>query len=425
MIKIKKVAVLGLGYVGLPLAMSINDNYQTIGYDISQKTVDSINLGVVPFFDPELEKELKSKSLQVTKDITKLIDTDLFIVAVPTPIDEYSQPNLIPIRNACKDIAKIIKKGAYVIIESTINPGVCDDYIIPILESEAGMIVNVDFYLAHCPERINPGDKKWNVRNIPRNIGSSNQESCKILADFYRNVLDKGVKVFELETIKEAEATKIVENVFRDVNIAFVNELAMSFDKMGINLKNVLAGSATKPFGFMAHHPGVGVGGHCIAVDPYYLIQEAYSYGFAHNLVKKARDINSEMPKYCVEKVIAILKTSEPDYKNQEFCILGLSYKANVGDTRESPAYEVIKELLKHDLKVKIFDPFVLDQSDFKTLEDAVENSNILMICTNHKEFEKIPELNLKNCKLIFDGKNMFNKLAFEKNKLFYCGVGV
>jgi UDP-N-acetyl-D-glucosamine dehydrogenase len=288
----KSVAVVGLGYVGLPLALlAARKGYTTYGIDIDQNKIDKLAKRIPPYKDADVQRELKKSTMIATRDISKVQEVSTVVICVPTPVFSNHMPNLEPVQKACEGIAPYLHKDQLVILESTVNPGVCESIVIPILEEISGLKAGEDFYVAHCPERINPGDKKWNVENIPRVVGSLEEKGLKLAKDFYESILVSKVK--KMKSLKEAEAVKIVENSFRDINIAFVNELARSFAKLGIDVVNVIDGASTKPFAFMAHYPGCGVGGHCIPVDPYYLIQYAKQNGFQHKFLELARRINN------------------------------------------------------------------------------------------------------------------------------------
>ncbi|MEJ0002222.1 MAG: nucleotide sugar dehydrogenase [bacterium] len=360
----KKVAIVGLGYVGLPLALlAAEKGYDVIGVEISQKKI----------------AELKDAPITVTDDFSAIKDAAAIIICVPTPVYDTKLPNLEPVVGACRSVAKYLSKGQLVVLESTVNPGVCETVALPILEKESGLKAGVDFYLAHCPERINPGDEKWTVRNIPRVVGALDAAGLKMAAELYRSIIDGEVK--EMGSLKEAESVKIVENAFRDVNIAFVNELAMSFSKLGIDVVNVINGSATKPFAFMAHYPGAGVGGHCIPVDPYYLIDYAKQNGFNHEFLALARTVNNGMPKFAVGLAVKELEKLGVDIADTKVTVLGLAYKANIEDCRESPSFEIIEHLEEIGAHVTSYDPYVLDKSTAKTLEDALLGAKVV----NHR----------------------------------------
>mgnify|MGYP001561774461 FL=1 len=281
-----------------------------------------------------------------------------------------------------------------------------------------------DFFVAHCPERINPGDKNWTVENIPRVVGGLGEKSLEMAYEFYSSIISGQIK--KMGSLKEAEAVKVVENSFRDINIAFVNELAMSFSKLGIDVVNVINGAATKPFAFMAHYPGVGVGGHCIPVDPYYLIDYAKQNGFEHDFLKLARKINSNMPKFTAERVALGLNEARIVINGAKVAVLGLAYKPNIDDCRESPAFDLIKALEKYGANVVSYDPFVLNKSTAKSLDEAVKDSAAVVIATCHDQFKNLkPEYFLKNgVKVVVDGRNCLQKEKFIGAGIIYKGIG-
>lgn len=423
---IKKVAVIGLGYVGLPLALLAEQkDFDVIGIEVSIKKLELLKQRQPIIDDETANKQLSKTRIVFTDDFKLLADRDVVVICVPTPVDEQKDPDLGPVRGAVSSAVKHMKKGSLLVVESTINPGVCDEVVAPLIEAEGEHIVGKTIYLAHCPERINPGDPKWHVGNINRVLGADSDEGLEIAYDFYSNLVDATVK--RMGSIKEAEAVKVVENSFRDVNIAFVNELAMSFNKLGINVNNVIDGAATKPFAFMAHYPGIGVGGHCIPVDPYYLIEYARSNGFDHKFLKLARSINETMPVYSVDLLEqALIEKTTMTLKNAKVAVLGLSYKANVGDDRESPAYTVIKTLQQRGAKVTAYDPHILHKSDVKTLDEALANKNAVILVTSHDEFKNITSNELKDIAVFLDGRNALISLAkdIQENNTRYIGLG-
>lgn len=421
----KTVAVVGLGYVGLPLAVRASERgYTVIGFDTNQEKIALLNQGKSPIEDSFLEQNITRFRFDATSDPKKLKTADIFLICVPTPVDESFYPDLEPVISASKLIATHAKKGALVVLESTVNPGVSEEVVRPLFE-KAGYTVGKDIYLAHCPERINPGDIKWNVTNIPRVVGSFEQTGLKLAYEFYTSIVDGEIR--KMKSIREAEAVKIVENSFRDINIAFVNELARSFDVLNIDVKDVIQGAATKPFAFMAHYPSCGVGGHCIPVDPYYLIERAKQSGFDHKFLKIAREINNGMPAYTVELLQDALNQVKLPLNGTRVGVLGLSYKANIDDVRESPAFKVIKHLTKHGAKVETFDPHVKKRSSMKTLEAILKKSEALVLVTDHKEFKEAltPALLKKHgIKVMIDGKNCLDKASFNKSRIIYKGIG-
>jgi UDP-N-acetyl-D-glucosamine dehydrogenase len=421
----KTVCVVGLGYVGLPIALRSREvGYQVYGFDLDQKKNELINQGQSPIEESYVSERLERFPFEATNDPQVIQKADIVLICVPTPVDEMYYPNLGPVMNATQTVVRHLKKGALVVLESTVNPGVSEEVIKPLFE-EAGYIVGQDVFIAHCPERVNPGDKKWNVSNLPRVVGSFDEQGLALALEYYRNI-SKG-EIRPMKSIREAEAVKIVENSFRDINIAFVNELAKSFDKLGIDIKDVIEGASTKPFAFLAHYPSCGVGGHCIAVDPYYLIEHAKKSGFDHKFLKIAREINNSMPEYTVEKLQDALNTIKLPLNGTKVAVLGLAYKANVDDTRESPAFEVIKHLKKHSAHVETFDPHVREASSASSLEEALADASAAIITTNHTEFkESVTPVLLKQrgVRIIIDGKNCLSKEAFEKEGILYRGIG-
>lgn len=420
-----KIAVVGLGYVGLPLALlASRKGYEVYGIDNSIEKIKKLQNRESPFLDEKVSKEIKKTKLNATSDFNIIEKCNTTIVCVPTPIDENKTPDLLPLENACKNISPYIKKGSSVIIESTINPGVCENILIPIIENGSKLKVGVDFYISHCPERINPGDKKWTVENINRVIGSFDKKGLDIAYNFYSSIIK--ADIYKMKNLKEAEAVKIVENSFRDINIAFVNELAMSFSKLGIDVVNVIKGASTKQFSFMAHYPGCGVGGHCIPVDPYYLIKYAKENGFNHAFLSLAREINNNMPIFTVDLLTKLLRENGILPEKIKVTVLGISYKADIDDFRESPSFSIIKEAERQGYAVSSFDPYVLHKSTDKTLENALENSNAVIIATNHQEFTKLKPsfFTKRNISFIVDGRNCLDKEAYIKSGINYIGIG-
>lgn len=417
----KNVSVIGLGYVGLPLALlSAKKGYQVTGIDLDKAKVAKINKGLDPLGDEYIAKHIKDTTFHAVSDFSVIAESDIAIICVPTPVKNDYQPDLGPLKGAATSVAKNLKKGCLVIVESTINPGVCDEIVIPLIEKESGLKVNQDFDVSHCPERINPGDKTWNVENIPRVAGSSSAEGLRKTVKFYESIVDAAIK--PMGSLKEAEACKVVENSFRDINIAFVNELAKSFTKLGINVKNVIDGAATKPFAFMPHYPSIGVGGHCIPVDPYYLIEYARGYGFEHELLSLARSINNSMPEFTVDQLIEGLNEAGLTPKGAKVTLLGLSYKANVGDDRESPSYKVIQILKDKGVNLRTYDPYFPDKSSAHSLDEALKAADAVILATNHKEFLEI-DFNDLGIKVLVDGKNCLDKSKLSK-QLVYKGIG-
>lgn len=420
----KKIVIVGLGYVGLPLAVAIAEvgKYEVLGVDVVASKVKKINEKKSPFYDPGLEERLKKVELKATIDFNESKDGDYYIICVPTPVTDLFEPDLTPLKSASLSVAKVMKKGSRIIIESTVNPGVCEEEVIPVIEEGSGLKAGKDFELAHCPERINPGDPRWSVYNIPRNIGATTRKGAEEIAEFYRTFIKAQINV--VSSLKVAESTKIIENTFRDINIAYVNELAKSFDKMGIDLVETIQAASNKPFAFMAHFPGCGVGGHCIPVDPYYLIKRAKQSGFDHQFLKIAREVNNSMPAYTVGLLQEGLNKIAAAVKGTKVLVYGLSYKADVGDLRESPAIEIIKLLKKLEADLLLFDPHLPDKSNLESMEAGLKSAKALLIATNHKEIKTVDFSKYPNIKVIIDGRNCLDKQKIEKLGIYYKGIG-
>lgn len=414
---IKKVSIIGMGYVGFPLACAIAKNdYDVVGIDLDESKINKIINKISPIGDKQAEEDVKKVNILASTNISSIENSDILIIAVPTPVKEDKMPDLSIVRAATKSILPFLKQGQIIVLESTVNPGVCDEEVLPILES-TGFKGGVDFDLIHCPERINPGDEKWNVYNIPRNIGGTSIEGTKRAADFYRSFIN--AEINEMTSLKVAEATKIIENTFRDINIAYVNELAKAFDVMGLDIVEVIESAANKPFAFMAHFPGCGVGGHCIPVDPYYLIEKSKISGFDPEFLKMARDVNNSMPKFTIDKLILGLNELGLSVKGTKIGLLGLSYKANVADLRESPALIIQKELEKLGADLMICEPYLKNSEE---LENILENCEALILATNHREFIEVRNWN--NIKLIVDGRNCLDKEEIKSKGILYRGIG-
>ncbi len=421
----KNISIIGLGYVGLPLALLAEaKGYQVQGIDIDQNKVNKINDRISPFKDEEISDELKKSNLKATTNFEILQNSSIVVICVPTPVYADYTPNLEPVKSAAQKIGENLKSGQLIILESTVNPGVSDEIVIPLIEKVSGLKVGADFMFAHCPERIDPGNSQWNVKNINRVVGGYDASSLQAAVEFYESLIIGTVK--QMTSLKEAEAVKIVENSFRDINIAFVNELARSFSVLGIDLVNVINGAATKPFAFMAHYPGCGVGGHCIPVDPYYLIEYAKNHGFEHDFLSLARRINNQMPKFTVDQTLRSLNEIELPMKNTRIAVLGLAYKPEVGDLRESPAVIIIKLLKESGAQVTAFDPFIPEMSNVKTLPEALNKAAAVVIVTAHKIFKELTPDILKShgIKVVIDGRNCLDKDKFLAAGLVYRGIG-
>ena len=420
-----KVAVVGLGYVGLPLALlSEVKGFNTIGIDLDQAKLTKLKTKQSVIDDQEATKRLQKSAIAFTDDFSKVSDRNIVIICVPTPVNKNKQPDISLVKNAVISCVKNMKSGSLLVVESTINPGVCDEIVIPAIEANSDHKVGKTLHLAHCPERINPGDPKWTVDNINRVVGADSEKGLTIAYEFYSHLVDAKIK--KMASLKEAEAVKIVENTFRDVNIAFVNELAMSFNKLGINVNNVIDGAATKPFAFMPHYPGIGIGGHCIPVDPYYLIEYARGQGFEHEFLSLARSINESMPLYVVNQVEqTLLEQTKSGLKGAKVGILGLSYKPNVGDDRESPAYDVIRALEQRGAIVSSYDPYIKHRTSLATTDDLLKDRDAVILVTAHTSFNKIIINKRSELRVFYDGRNFFKdrRKKFQELDIKYIGI--
>lgn len=408
------ISVIGLGYVGLPLALvAAQKGLNVTGVDKNKSVIASIAERKPRVNDRIVKELISSVDLALSESVTS---SDAYIVCVPTPVNLQRDPDLKYVVAALQDIAAVLSDDQIVIIESTINPGVCEEVAKPILDQTGKR-----YYLAHCPERINPGDATWTVRSIPRVVGGIDEESARRARELYEQVIDAPIEV--LSQIRAAEATKILENTFRDVNIAFVNEMAMSFHRLGIDISEVIRAASTKPFGFLPHYPGVGVGGHCIAVDPYYMINRGKEVGFSHDFLIAARRINSGMPGFVVSLLQDMLNDRGMAVKGTVIALLGVSYKPNVSDNRESPFYDVYRLLDAKGAQLVVWDPYIAEQSTVESLQDALSRSHVAFIITAHDEF-LAPEL-FRGQLVVVDGRNCLDRREILKLGVSYCGVGI
>ncbi len=411
--------------MGLPLALVARTRgHSVVGVESDARRHSQIKNAAVPDLEDVFTSALRRDPLTVTKEFNAVKDADVVVVCVPTPVDHDHQPDITILKDVCVEIAKNLQKGKLIVIESTVNPGTADEVLIPLMEEHSGLKAGVDFGIAHCPERINPGDSKWPVEKIPRVIGATTKEALVEASEFYRSILN--ASVHEMGSVREAEAVKMVENSFRDVNIAFVNELAMSFNKLNIDVTNVLKGASTKPFGFMLHLPGCGVGGHCIPVDPYYLIRYAKKNGFNHKFLALAREINNGMPEFTIELLEKELAKKGKDLRGSRVALLGLSYKANVSDLRESPALEIAHMLVSRGAELRTFDPYIRERSTAASLSDALKSADAIVVATAHGAFCSLTPAVLKQygISIVIDGRNCLDKEAFTDSGIVYRGIG-
>ena len=390
-----KICIVGLGYVGLPLAHAFSEKYEVVGLDINQDRINELNSG----FDRTLEltseqvKESMENGMQFVSNINNAKDCNVYIVTVPTPIDETNEPDLTPIIKSTEFIGKVLSKGDIVIYESTVYPGATEEVCVPILEEQSGMKFNEDFFCGYSPERINPGDKEHTVTKILKITSGSTSEIAKKVDDLYKSIIVAGTHL--APTIKVAEAAKVIENTQRDVNIALINELAMIFDLMDINTKDVIEAAGTK-WNFIKLMPGL-VGGHCIGVDPYYLAHKAQVLGYMPNLILGARQINNSMSKLIADKTIKAMIREDKKLKNAKILVMGATFKEDCPDMRNSKVLDIIRELEEFECNVEIYD-YWIDKSDIasKSLHFVNElpldsqKYDAIVVAVGHEKFKAI-----------------------------------
>jgi len=418
------VAVIGLGYVGLPLAVEkAKAGYRTIGFDVQKSKVDMVNEGhnyIGDVVDAELEDLVKKGMLSATTDFSIVKDADFIAICVPTPLDDYQQPDISYVRNSAIDISKYLKRGSIVVLESTTYPGTTEELLLPILEEGSGLKCGEDFFLAYSPERVDPGNKIYKTKNTPKVVGGVGKDSTEIAAAMYNSVLDGCVH--EVSSPKVAEMEKILENTYRNINIALANEMAIICEKMGISIWEVIDAAKTKPYGFQAFYPGPGVGGHCIPLDPYYLAWKAREYDYHTKLIETSGIINDSMPDYVVERASKILNRLKKPLNGSKILILGVAYKQDIDDIRHSPALRVIEGFEKSGSIVKYYDPFVASydykgktRTSIKELsKEELQSADLVVITTAHTNIDY--NFVQVNSKFIFDTKNAMKDVENRDN---------
>jgi len=417
------VGVIGLGYVGLPLAVEkAKAGFKTIGFDVQKEKVDMVNSGqnyIGDVIDEDLDAIVKSGMLRATTDFSKIGEADFIAICVPTPLDEYQQPDISYVRASCEEIAKYLKKGAMVVLESTTYPGTTEELIKPILETGSGLVCGEDFYLGFSPERVDPGNLIYKTKNTPKVVGAIGEDAAEVITAVYRAVLASDVHTVSSPAIAEME--KILENTYRNVNIGLINELAMLCNKMGIDIWEVIEAAKSKPYGFQAFYPGPGLGGHCIPLDPYYLSWKAREFGFHTSMIEASMIINDQMPEYCVTRASTILNRHKKPINGSKILILGISYKQDIDDYRESPALEVIKILRQEQAEVIYYDPWVPEykeegeviRSEKELTPQLLKSVDLVMITTAHTnvDYEMVAQYSIA----VFDTKNAMRNV---KNRI-------
>lgn len=393
----KRIGVIGLGYVGFPLACLFAKKYQVIGYDINERRINEINAGIDSTNEvtPEALKNALANGMVCTNKIDDLKVCNMYVVAIPTPVDDFYNPELMPLKSASVVVGEVLKKGDYVVYESTVYPGVTEEVCAPILEEVSGLKLNEDFFLGYSPERINPGDKEHTVENIPKITSGSTPEAAEVIDELYNSVLLNGTH--RAPSIKVAEAAKILENTQRDVNIAFMNEVAIVFNALGIDTTDVLEAAGTK-WNFLKFSPGL-VGGHCISVDPYYLIQRATSRGVVPRIMMEARRLNNTMGNYVAERVVRCLNLHDISAHNAKFLLLGFTFKENCPDIRNTKVVDIYNSLKAYSSDIRIYDPWVSKESalheygvEVSTDERDIERGeyDAVIYCVKHDCFDSL-----------------------------------
>ena len=410
--KKKKLAVLGLGYVGLPIALEFAKKIKVIGFDINEARLDKMRNSIDP--SGELDTEaFNGCDIEFTSSIDKLREASFFIVTVPTPIDEHNLPDLKPLLGATRFIGKVLKKGDFVVYESTVYPGCTEEDCLPILEDESGLKVNADFKLGYSPERINPGDKEHTITRILKVVSGSDKEALDTIASVYEIIVKAGV--FRASSIKVAEAAKIIENTQRDVNIALMNELSIIFNKMGINTYDVLQAAGTK-WNFIRMQPGL-VGGHCIGVDPYYLTYKAQELGYHAQVINSGRYVNDSMGFYVAKQTVKKIIAAGKDVSKARALVMGATFKENVDDIRNSKVADVVKELQSYGVQTDVVDPRadsneLQHEYGFGLLEKPGTGYDAVIVAVNHSEYQQLDEAYFRSLLqpdgLVVDIKGMY-----------------
>jgi len=397
-----KISIIGLGYVGLPLAHAFaKKGYQVIGFDINKQRIDELKSGNDRTLELSSEQiaEVKDK-LKYSSDINEIKEYNIYIVTVPTPIDNTNEPDLTPLIKSSQTVGKVLSEGDIVIYESTVYPGVTEDICVPELEKMSGLIFNENFYCGYSPERINPGDKEHTVTKILKVTSGSTPEIAEKVDNLYKSIITAGTH--KASSIKVAEASKVIENTQRDVNIALINELALIFDTMNISTRDVIDAAATK-WNFIKLTPGL-VGGHCIGVDPYYLVHKAKELGYTPNLILGARQINNGMGKYIAEKTIKIMIKKAKKIKDSNILVMGLTFKENCPDIRNTKVIDIISELQDYGVNIDVYEPWIDEKDksyyDYNFIENPIKNDKkyeAIVVAVGHNEFKTITEEQFTN----------------------------
>ena len=418
------VGVVGLGYVGLPLAVEkAKAGFKTIGFDVQDEKVHLVNEGhnyIGDVVDNDLKELVEKGMLTATTDFSFVKDVDFIAICVPTPLDSHQQPDISYVKSSTEAISKYLTKGTMVVLESTTYPGTTEELIKPILEEGSGLKCGEDFYLGFSPERVDPGNLIYKTKNTPKVVGAIGKDATEVIATMYRAVLEGDV--YEVSSPAIAEMEKILENTYRNINIGLVNELTMLCNKLGISMWEVVDAAKTKPYGFQAFYPGPGLGGHCIPLDPYYLSWKAREYGFHTSMIESSMMINDQMPEYCVERASKILNRHAKAMNGAKVLVVGVAYKQDIDDYRESPALRVIEVLNREQANVDFYDPWI-DEYKYKGEKhqgikeispEIIAEYDLVMITAAHTNVDY--DMIQKNAVAIFDTKNVMKGIENRDN---------
>lgn len=416
--------VVGLGYVGLPLSVeNAKAGFKTIGFDVQKEKVDKVNAGrnyIGDVVDTELSELVQSGRLSATTDFSLLREVDFIAICVPTPLDTHQQPDISYIKSSAETIAKYLTPGTMVVLESTTYPGTTEELIKPILEKGSGLKCREDFYLGFSPERVDPGNLMYKTKNTPKVVGAIGEDAKEVISAMYSAALGGNVHVVSSPAV--AEMTKILENTYRNINIGLINELAILANCMGIDIWEVIEAAKTKPFGFTPFYPGPGLGGHCIPLDPYYLSWKAREYGFHTSMIESSMMINDRMPKYIVERCSYILNRFQKSLSGSRIFVLGVAYKQDIDDYRESPALRVIEELEKMNSIISFYDPYIseyeyggiLHQGEQALTADLIGMADLIVVTTAHTNINY--DFVQQHAKVVFDTKNAMENIKERTN---------
>lgn len=418
------VGVVGLGYVGLPLAVEkAKAGFRTIGFDVQEEKVKQVNAGhnyIGDVVDAELAQLVSNGMLSTTSDFSFIKEVDFVAICVPTPLDIHQEPDISYVENSAKSIAGYLTKGTVVVLESTTYPGTTEELIKPILEKGSGLECGKDFYLGFSPERVDPGNAVYKTKNTPKVVGAVGKDAQEVIAAIYGAVL--GDKVHTVSSPAVAEMTKILENTYRNINIGLINELAILCNRMNIDLWEVIEAAKTKPFGFTAFYPGPGLGGHCIPLGPYYLTWKAREYGFHTSMIEASMMINDHMPEYTVERCGKILNRHRKALNGSKVLVLGVAYKQDIDDYRESPALRVIEELEKTGASVSFYDPYIpqykqhgkLHKGETALTAELLQHADLVVVTAAHTNIDY--DFVQRHAQAVFDTKNVMKEVKERNN---------